>query len=154
MYSAYKLNKQGDNIQPQHPRKLSSCPFPTHYILLRKYQHYPGFSAQVNFWIWYIWNHLYQFSKFYVTHSCCQVCCSFAKSCPTLCNSIDCSTPPFSTISQNLLKFMSTASVMLSNHLILPFRLLTSIFPSIRVFYNESDLLQWVSSSHQVAEVL
>ena len=61
---------------------------------------------------------------------------------------------PFSTISQNLLQFMSTVLVTLSNHLVLPFRLLPSIFPSIRVFYNESDLLQWVSSSHQVAEVL
>ena len=42
--------------------------------------------------------------------------------------------------SQNLLKFMSIESVMTSNHLILchPFLLLPSIFPSIRVFSNES----------------
>ena len=41
------------------------------------------------------------------------------------------------TISQNLLKFMSAESVMLSNHLILccPFLLLPSIFPSIRTVY-------------------
>ena len=37
----------------------------------------------------------------------------------TLCHPIDCSTPLSSTISQNLLKFMSIESVMLSNHLIL-----------------------------------
>ena len=49
------------------------------------------------------------------------------------------------TISQSLLKLMSIESVMLSNHLILhPLLLLPSIFPSIRVFSNESDLcIRW-----------
>ena len=44
------------------------------------------------------------------------------------------------TISWTLLKFMSIKSVMLSNHLILchPLLLLLSVFPSIRVFSNES----------------
>ena len=44
------------------------------------------------------------------------------------------------TISQSLLKFMSIELVMLSNHLILChlLLLLPSIFPSIRVFSNES----------------
>ena len=44
--------------------------------------------------------------------------------------------PRSSTVSQNLLKFMSIESVMPSNHLILscPLLLLLSIFPSIRVF--------------------
>ena len=47
---------------------------------------------------------------------------------------------PSSTISQNLLKFMSVELVMPSNQLILcrPFLLLPSIFPSISVFSNES----------------
>ena len=47
------------------------------------------------------------------------------------------------TISWSLLKFMSTKSVMPSNHLILccPLLFLPSIFPSIRVFSNESVLL-------------
>ena len=46
------------------------------------------------------------------------------------------------TISQSLLRLMSIESVMLSNHLILccPLLLLPSIFPSIRVFSNESAL--------------
>ena len=46
------------------------------------------------------------------------------------------------TISQSLLKLMSIESVMPSNHLILchPLRLLISIFPSIRVFSNDSAL--------------
>ena len=47
------------------------------------------------------------------------------------------------TNSQSLLKLMSTESVMSSNHLILChfLLLLPSIFPSIRVFSNESALL-------------
>ena len=49
------------------------------------------------------------------------------------------------TISQSLLKLMSIASVMPSNHLILchPLLLLPSIFPRIRVFSKESVLLIW-----------
>ena len=50
------------------------------------------------------------------------------------------------TNSQSLLKFMSTESVMPSNHLILccPLLLLPSVFPSIRVFSNELVLhIRW-----------
>ena len=76
------------------------------------------------------------------------ICCSNAKSCPTLCSPMDCSVPgPLSfTMSQGLLKFMSTELVMLSNHLIFYglLLLLPSIFPSIKVFSNESALcIRW-----------
>ena len=50
------------------------------------------------------------------------------------------------TNSRSLLKLVSIKSVMPSNHLILchPLFLLPSIFPSIRVFYNESVLcISW-----------
>ena len=50
------------------------------------------------------------------------------------------------TISQSMLKLISIESVMPSNHLILcrPLLLLPSIFPSIRVFSNESVLhIRW-----------
>ena len=50
------------------------------------------------------------------------------------------------TISRSLLKLMSIESVMPSNHLILchPLLFLPSIFPSIRVFSNESVLhIRW-----------
>ena len=50
------------------------------------------------------------------------------------------------TISKSLLKFPSIELVMLLNHLILccPLLLLPSIFPSIRVFSNESTLyIRW-----------
>ena len=76
------------------------------------------------------------------------ICCSVAKSCSVLHNPKYCSTPGFSVphISQSLLKFTSIESVMPSNHLILcsPLVLLPSIFPSIRVFSNESVLpIRW-----------
>ena len=67
--------------------------------------------------------------------------------CPTLCNPMDYSMPGLSiTNSQNLLKLMSIKSVMLSNHLVLcrPLLLPPSVFPSIRVFSNESVLhIRW-----------
>ena len=53
---------------------------------------------------------------------------------------------PLSTISQSLLKIVSLESVMPYNHLILccPLFFLPSIFPSIRVFSNESALpIRW-----------
>ena len=68
---------------------------------------------------------------------------SVTQSCPTLCNPMDCSMPGFLVHHQlQELKLMSIELVMLSNHLIfcLPFLLLPSIFPSIRVFSKESAL--------------
>ena len=68
---------------------------------------------------------------------------SVAWSCPTLCDPMSCSTPGNS---QSLPKLMSIESVIPSNHLILyrPLLLLPSIFPSIRVFSNESALhIRW-----------
>ena len=57
-----------------------------------------------------------------------------------------CQVPLFITNSRSLLKLFSMESVMPSNHLILcpPLLLLPSIFPSIRVFSNESALrIRW-----------
>ena len=73
---------------------------------------------------------------------------SVAQSCPTLCDPMDCSKPglPVITNSRSLLNLMSIALVMPSNHLILcpPLLLPPSIFPSIRVFSNESVLhIRW-----------
>ena len=74
-------------------------------------------------------------------------CCSVTQSCLTLCNSLYCSMPGFPVLHHllNLLDLMSIESVMPSNHLILccPL-LLPSIFPSTRVFSNESALyIRW-----------
>ena len=72
-------------------------------------------------------------------------CCSVAQSCPSLCNLMNCSTPGFPVL-HDFLDFAQThvtESVMPSNDLILchSLLLLPSIFPSIRVFANESALL-------------
>ena len=72
--------------------------------------------------------------------------CSVAQSCPTLCSPVDCSMPVSITNSQSLLKFMSIELVMPLNILILchPLLLPPSIFPSIRIFSNESVLrIRW-----------
>ena len=74
---------------------------------------------------------------------------SVAQLCLTLCHPMDYRTPAALqaslsiTNSRSLLKLMSMESVMPSNHLILCHSLLLppSIFPSIRVFSNESVLL-------------
>ena len=65
-------------------------------------------------------------------------CCSVPKLCPTLCGHMDCSV----RLPWSLLKFIPIESVMLSIHLIVycPLLLLPSVFPSIRVFSNESIL--------------
>ena len=73
------------------------------------------------------------------------LCCSVAQSCPTfvtLWTATHQASLSF-TISWSLLKLMSIESVMPSNHLILchPLLFLPSVFPSIRVFSNQSALL-------------
>ena len=83
---------------------------------------------------------------------------SVAQSCPTLCNPMNRSMPGLPVHHQlpeftqthihrvSDAKFMSVELVMPSNHLILcrPLLLLPSMFPSIRVFSNESALcIMW-----------
>ena len=81
-----------------------------------------------------------------VSACCCY--CSVTKSCPTLCETMDWSTPGFPVLHDlpELLKLMSIESVMPSKHLILsrPLPLLPSIFPSIGVFSIELTLcIRW-----------
>ena len=76
----------------------------------------------------------------------CCCCCSFAKSCPSLLDPMDCSRPGFCPSPSPGACSDSTESVMPSNHLTLchPLSLLPSIFPSIRVFSSESGLhIRW-----------
>ena len=75
-------------------------------------------------------------------------CCSVSQSCPTLCNPGTATRQACLsfTVSQSWLRLMPIESMMPSNHLILchPLFLLPSIFPSIRVFSNESVLhIRW-----------
>ena len=83
--------------------------------------------------------------QFYIT--CC--CCSVTQLCLTLCDPMDCSMPEFSVLHclPELLKFMSIELVTLSNHFLFccSLLLLLSIFPSIRVFSDESALhIGWI----------
>ena len=68
---------------------------------------------------------------------------SVSQSCPALCDPMDCSRPGL-PVRRQLPEFIQThvESMMPSNHLIVcyPLLLLLSIFPSIRVFSNESAL--------------
>ena len=75
-------------------------------------------------------------------------CCSVAQLCPTLCTpwTTTCQAYLSFTISWSLLRLMTIEPMMLSNHFILccPLLLLPSIFPSIRVFSNESAFyIRW-----------
>ena len=74
---------------------------------------------------------------------------SVAQSCPTRCDPMNSSTRFLSiTNSWSSVRLTSIVSVMPSSHLILchPLLLLPSIFPSIRVFSNESVLcIRWPS---------
>ena len=87
-------------------------------------------------------------AKYFISLNLSYCCWSVAKSCPTLCDLMDCSAPGFLsfTISWSLLKFMSIELVLLPNHFILCQLVLRlpSIFPSIRVFSNELVLcMRW-----------
>ena len=73
---------------------------------------------------------------------CC--CCSVAKSCPTLCDPVDCSTPGF-PVHHHLLEFTQTHVHPVGDAIQPPHPLsapspLPSIFPSIRVFSDELAL--------------
>ena len=84
---------------------------------------------------------------------CC--CCSVTKLCPTLCNPMECSTPGFPAL-HYLQEFVQThvhwvgeailCFILCFIHFILccPLLLLPSVFPSTRVFSNESAVcIRW-----------
>ena len=79
-------------------------------------------------------------------------CCSVVKSCLTLCDPMDCSTPG-SPVLLYLLEFAQihihwVGDAVWPSHLLLPLSLFAfSLF-------QHQDLFQWIGSSHQVAKVL
>ena len=75
-------------------------------------------------------------------------CCSVTKPCLALCSPVHCSSVDISVLHHlpSLAKLMPLEPKMPSNHLILycPLLLLPSVFPSIRVFSNESVIhIRW-----------
>ena len=81
-------------------------------------------------------------------HVLCICCCSFAKLCPAVCNSTDCSTPGCPVL-HYLLGFVQTHVHCVDDAIqpsrpLLPLSPPASIFPSIRVFSNELALcIRW-----------
>ena len=72
-------------------------------------------------------------------------CCSVIQSCLTLCNTIDCRVPGFPVL-HYLLGFVQTqvhwgGDAIQPSHPLSPLLLLPSLFPSIKVFSNQSVLL-------------
>ena len=96
---------------------------------------------------WHIFSHTSHLDICITFLNCFQFS-SVAQSCPTLCNPMNCSTPGL-PIHHQLPESTQTPvhwSVMPYNHLILccPLLLQPSVFPSIRVFSNESALcIRW-----------
>ena len=77
---------------------------------------------------------------------------SVTKSCPTLCNSIDCSTPGFPVV--HCLPEFAQIQVHWVSDVIQPSHPLSSSFPPALNLSQHQGLFQWVGSSHQVAKVL
>ena len=91
-------------------------------------------------------------SNFHVTFKCnLHCCCSVNKSCPTLCDPMDCSTPGFPVLHHRL-GFAQTHVHWVSDA-IQPSYPLSSPSPIFDLSQHQG-LFQWVSSSHQVAKVL
>ena len=108
------------------------------------------------------------FLTFYKLIICCS-CCSVAKSCLTLCDPMNCSTPGFPVL-HYLQEFAQTHvywvgdAIQPSHPLCCPLLLLPSIFPSFKVFSNESALhIRWpkywnfnfhISPSNEYSELI
>ena len=75
--------------------------------------------------------------------------CSVAQSCPTLCESMDCSLPPFPVYQQ--LPELTQTDV---SDAIQPFHPLSSPSPPSFILFQHQGLFQRVSSSHHMAKVL
>ena len=84
-------------------------------------------------------------------HNYYPVCCSVTKSCLTLCNPMDCSTPGL-PVHHQLLELAQTHVHWVSDA-IQPSHPLSSPSPAFNLSQHQG-LFQWVSSSHQVAKVM
>ena len=86
----------------------------------------------------------------------CVCCCWVAKSCPTLCDPMDCCTPGFPFLHlcvRKLPQFAQTHVHWVSDAIQSFHPLLSLSSPSINLSQHQ-DLFQWVSSSHQVTKIL
>ena len=127
MCSAYKLNKQGDNIQPWH------TPFP---IWNQSFVPCP----------------VLLFFLFLLRFIYCYIFSSVAQSCPTLCNPMNHSMPRLPVHHQ--LPESTQTHVHRVCDAFQPSHPLSSPSPPALNLSQHQGLFQWVSSWHQVAKVL
>ena len=148
MYSACKLNKQGDNIQPWHTpfpiwnQSVVPCPVLTFFLTCTQISQEAGQVA----WYFHLLKNLPQFIVIHTKLS------SVTQSCPTLCNPMNCSTPGL-PVHHELPEFTQT-HVYWVGDAIQPSLLLSSPSPPALNLSQHQSLFQWVNSSHQVAKVL
>ena len=88
-----------------------------------------------------------------MTNSLLTSCCSLTQSCPTLCNTMDCSMPGF-PILHYLLEFAQTYVHWVSDAIQPSHPLLPASSPPALSLSQHQGLFQWVGSSHQVAKLL
>ena len=108
--------------------------------------HYPFNRYLLCFPFLPLWTILHKFFLYILQFS------SVAQSCPTLCDPMDCSTPGL-PVHHQLLEFTQTHVHQVSD----PIQPIWSSVVPFSSSFNLSQrqgLFQWVSSSHQVAEVL
>ena len=107
-------------------------------------------------WIALLWTYMYKdffehlFSILLGIYLCC--CCSVAKSCPTLCDSMNCSTADFSVL--QYLQEVAQTHVHGVSDSIQPSHPLSPPSPTAFSLSQRQGLFQWVGSWHQVAKVL
>ena len=95
--------------------------------------------------IFNIFSYLIKFQKFHC-------CCSVAKSCPTLHDPMDCSTPGFPVL--HYFQEFAQTHVHQANDTIQPSHPLSSPSPPAFNLSQHQGLFQWIGSSHQVVKVL
>ena len=109
------------------------------------------FSGLLQVWGYLTWRAILPavFQSVITIFILCWCCCTFAKSCPTLCDPMDCRTPG-SSVLHYLPEFAQTYVHWVSDA-IQPSRLLLAPSPAFNLSEHQG-LFQWVSSSHQVAK--
>ena len=90
------------------------------------------------------------FGNNYFNIYCC--CCSVSQSCPTLCNTMDCSTPGFCVLHH--LPELAQTHVHWVGDAIQPSRPLPSLSPLAFNLSQHQGLSPWLGSLHQVAKLL
>ena len=144
-----------DERVSSHPCSASSVPSPaalSAHLWAARLTGQRAECSQVNGTVWGTGNWLEDDDWVWWLSGFLFYCCLVAKSCPTLCNPLDCSTPVFS-VPHHLLKFVQVHVHWISDA-IQPSHPLSSPSPPAFSLSPHQGLFRWVGCSHQVAKVL